>query len=132
MAEPSMMEMMKQARGLQKRMNKVQKKAEKREVSAEAAGGAVSVVCTGKIQIKRILLDQELIDRGNKRELQDAVVEGVNAAIKKAQAMVEAEMGKVAADMGLPGGDDPLAEVEEQVAEESGEKGGRLRRLLGR
>ena len=43
MAEPSMMEMMKQARGLQKRMNKVQKKAEKREVSAEAAGGAADV-----------------------------------------------------------------------------------------
>ena len=127
--EPSMMQMMKQARGLQKRMGKVQKKVEKREVSAEAGGGMVEVVCSGKLEIKRVLIDAEVIAGGDKRMIQDLVTAGVNAALKKAQALVSSEMAKVAADMGLPS--DETGDVEGGDDEGAGE-GGRLSRWLGR
>ncbi len=124
MSQPGMMDMLKQARGLQKRMNKIQKKVEKRDVSAESGGGMVSVVCSGKLEIKRILIDQELIDGGDKRMLQDLVTSAVNAAVKKAQDMVSKEMEKVAGDMGLPDMDG---------SDEGGEEsGGRLSRWLNR
>jgi DNA-binding YbaB/EbfC family protein len=130
--QPSMMQMMRQARSLQKQMGKVQKKVEKRDVQAESGGGQVQVVCSGKLEVKRILIAQELIDSGDKRMVQDLVVSGVNAALKKAQDMVQAEMSKVAAGLGLPddalgldgGGDDEPAG--------GGEKKGRLGRLFGR
>lgn len=129
--QPSMMQMLKQARGLQKQMGKVQKKVEKRDVQAEAGGGKVSVVCSGKLEIKRILIDQELIDGGDKRVIQDTVAAGVNAALKKAQDMVQSEMAKVASGMGLP--DDALGLEGPSGEEEAGtEKKGRLGRLFGR
>ncbi len=132
MAEPGMMEMLKQARGLQKRMNKLQKKAEKREVTAESDDGLVSVTCTGKPLIKRILINPELLAASDKRVVQDAITGTVNAALKKAQAVVDAEMSKAAGDMGLPGSEEEAdVAIDEAVAEEPKE-GGRLRRLLGR
>ena len=41
MSQPSMMEMMKQARDLQKKMKKIQKKVEAAEITATAGGGSV-------------------------------------------------------------------------------------------
>ncbi|MFT4572340.1 MAG: DNA-binding YbaB/EbfC family protein [Hyphomicrobiaceae bacterium] len=134
--QPSMMQMLKQARGLQKQMGKAQKKVEKRDVQAESSNGQIQVVCSGKLELKRILIAQEAIDAGDKRVLQDLVTSTVNAALKKAQDMVQAEMAKVAAGMGLP--DDALG-LEGGGAEEAalesdggGEKKGRLGRLFGR
>ena len=59
--EPSMLQMLKQARGLQKQMKQIQKKVEKRDVAAAVAGGKIEVVCSGKLVIKRILIDQSLL-----------------------------------------------------------------------
>ncbi len=132
MAEPGMMEMLKQARGLQKRMNKVQKKAEKREVTAESADGLVSVVCTGKPLIKRILIDPALLGESDKRVVQDALTSTVNAALKKAQAMVDTEMQKVAGDLGLPGSEEEAEAAIADADAPEAKEGGRLRRLLRR
>jgi DNA-binding YbaB/EbfC family protein len=131
--QPSMMQMMKQARALQKKMGKAQKKVEKRDVQAEVGDGKVQVVCSGKLEVKRILIEQELIDGGDKREIQDMVCSGVNAALKKAQDMVSKEMAKVAADMGLP--EDALGEgagSSDDDDDSPAEGGGRLKRLFGR
>lgn len=132
--QPSMMQMMKQARALQKKMGKAQKKVEKRDVQADVGGGKVQVVCSGKLEVKRILIEQELIDGGDKRAIQDLVCSGVNAALKKAQDMVSKEMAKVASDMGLP--EDALGEGADHGDDSSddtpGSGGGRLSRLFGR
>ncbi|HYB98686.1 MAG TPA: YbaB/EbfC family nucleoid-associated protein [Candidatus Limnocylindrales bacterium] len=134
--EPSMMQMLKQARGLQKQMKQIQKKVEKRDVSATAADGKIEVVCSGKLEIKRVLIDQSLLENPDKRQLQDQLVKAVNGAIAKAQNLMAAEMQKIAGDMGLPGGGEELGlgadedDKDEAAGESTG--GGRFRRWLGR
>ena len=137
--EPSMMQMLKQARGLQKQMKQIQKKVDKREVSAMSADGKIEVVITGKLQVRRILVDQSVLETTDKRVLQDSLVHAVNAAIQKAQNLMAVEMQKMAGDMGLPpdalgeaagGGDDDHDDDTPGGDDAAG--GGRLRRWFGR
>lgn len=133
--EPSMMQMLKQARGLQKQMKQIQKRVEKRDVSVTAADGKLEVVCSGKLQIKRILIDPSLLEAADKRKLQDLLVSSVNGAIKKAQDLMNVEMQRMAGDMGLP--TDEVAgamkdEDDDGADDADGAQPGRLRRWFGR
>ena len=135
--EPSMMQMLKQARGLQKQMKQIQKRVDKKEVSATLMDGKLEVVITGKLQVRRILLDQSLLENPDKRVLQDNLTLAVNTAIQKAQNLMAVEMQKMAGDMGLPpdamndalGGGD---EEGEAAGGDDAQGGGRLRKWFGR
>lgn len=137
--EPSMMQMLKQARGMQKQMKQIQKRVDKRELSSMTADNKIEVVITGKLHVRRILIDQSLLENPDKRVLQDSLTLAVNNAIAKAQNLMAVEMQKMAGDMGLPpdamnealggsdeGGDDETPGGGEDAA------GGRLRRWFGR
>jgi DNA-binding YbaB/EbfC family protein len=102
MSEPSMMQMLKQARAMQKQMKTIQKKVDKKEVSTTAADGKIEVVITGKLNVQRILIDQSLLDSADKLSLQSNLTKAVNDAIKKAQNLMATEMQKMAGDMGIP------------------------------
>jgi nucleoid-associated protein EbfC len=134
--EPSMMQMLKQARGLQKQMKQIQKKVDKREVTATAADGKIEIVITGKLQVRRVLIDQSLLVSPNKIQLQDALTSAVNGAIQKAQNLMAVEMQKMAGDMGLP--PDAMGEAlgadeeDEGPSDDDTTGGGRLRRWFGR
>ena len=134
--EPSMMQMLKQARGLQKQMKQIQKKVEKRDVSVMAAGGKIEVVCSGKLEFRRILIDQTLLENPDKRVLQDQLLAAVNGAIKKAQNLMAVEMQQMAGEMGLPTDEIAGAMGDGDDDDTSGgaapASGGRLRRLFGR
>lgn len=134
--EPSMMQMLKQARGLQKQMKQIQKKVEKRDVSVMAAGGKIEVVCSGKLEFRRILIDQTLLENPDKRVLQDQLLAAVNGAIKKAQNLMAVEMQQMAGEMGLPTDEIAGALGDGDDDDTSGgaapASGGRLRRLFGR
>lgn len=136
--QPSMMQMMKQARTMQKQMKVIQKRVEKRDVSVTSADGKIEIVISGKLQVRRILLDQSLLESPDKVALQGALVSAVNSAIQKAQNLMAVEMQKMAGDMGLPPG--ALGEaMGEDDASDDGDAGGddsagggRIRRWLGR
>jgi DNA-binding YbaB/EbfC family protein len=136
--EPSMMQMLKQARAMQKQMKQIQKKVDKRELSVMAADGKIEVVITGKLQVQRILLDQSLLDQPDKVALQKHLANAVNAAIAKAQGLMAAEMQKMAGDLGIPpeamgeamgGGDD---DGDDSPGDGGEQGGGRQRRGFGR
>jgi DNA-binding YbaB/EbfC family protein len=100
--QPSMMEMMKQARDLQKKMKKVQKRVEKAEITATAADGRVTVVVSGKLNVRRITLEPSLVREGNVRLIEDSIVAAINAAIDKAQEMMTEEMKDVTGGLNIP------------------------------
>jgi DNA-binding YbaB/EbfC family protein len=100
--QPSMMEMMKQARDLQKKMKKVQKRVEKTEITATAADGRVTVVVSGKLNVRRIQLDPGLIREGNVRLIEESIQMAINAAIDKAQEMMTEEMKEVTGGLNIP------------------------------
>jgi hypothetical protein len=97
-----MMEMMRQARDLQKKMKKVQKRVEKTEITATAADGRVTVIVTGKLNVRRVELDPSLIREGNVRLIEESIGLAINAAIDKAQEMMAEEMKEVTGGLNIP------------------------------
>jgi DNA-binding YbaB/EbfC family protein len=138
--QPSMMQMMKQARAMQKQMKTIQKKVDKKEVSTTAADGKIEVVITGKLEVRRILIDAALLENPDKLALQNGLTKAVNDAIRKAQNLMAVEMQKMAGDLGLPpdalgeamggGGDDDQAD--DTPGGDDTTAGGRFKKWFGR
>ncbi len=103
MSEPGMMDMVKQARDMQKKMGKVQKRIAKMEITANAGGGMVTVVVNGNLEVKRVSIEPGLVSEGDVRMIEDLVTSATNAAIKKAQDLMAEEMKQVTGGMNLPG-----------------------------
>lgn len=89
---------------MQKDMAKLQEELEQRTVEASAGGGAITVVVTGKKEVKEITIKPEVVDPDDVEMLQDLILAAVNEAIRKADEMVNGEMGKITGGLGgMPG-----------------------------
>ncbi|MCX7709802.1 MAG: YbaB/EbfC family nucleoid-associated protein [Clostridia bacterium] len=96
--------LMKKAQKMQKDMEKLQAELQERSVEATAGGGAITVVATGKKEIKEITIKPEVVDPDDVEMLQDLILAAVNEALRKADEMVNSEMGKITGGLGgLPG-----------------------------
>ena len=91
----NMNQMMKQLQKMQENIQKLQEELNSRTVEATAGGGAVKVVVTGKHEIKSLSIDKDVVDPDDVEMLQDLILAAVNEGIKKAEEMVQSEMGKV-------------------------------------
>lgn len=96
--------LMKQAQKMQKDMEKLQEELQDRTVETSAGGGAVTVVVSGKKEIKELKIKPEVIDPDDAEMLEDLILAAVNEALRKADEMANSEMGKITGGMGgLPG-----------------------------
>ncbi|NLY44010.1 MAG: YbaB/EbfC family nucleoid-associated protein [Clostridiaceae bacterium] len=95
--------MIKQAQKLQKEVAKLQEELEQRTVEASVGGGAVTVIASGKKEIKEIKINPEVVDPDDIEMLQDLILAAVNEAIRKADEMVTSEMGKLTGGFNIPG-----------------------------
>lgn len=100
----NMNNMIKQAQKMQKDMMKVQEELEQRQIETSAGGGAITVVVTGKKELVSIKIKPEVVDADDVEMLEDLILAAVNEAIRKADEMVNSEMGKITGGFGLPGG----------------------------
>jgi hypothetical protein len=93
-------QIMKQAQAMQERVAKLQNELAAREVSGVAGGGLVTVVLSGKGDMRRVRIDPSLLAPGEGEVLEDLIV----AACNDAKAKVEAEQAEAMADItsGLP------------------------------
>lgn len=92
--------LMKQAQKMQKDMEKLQAELQERTVEVTAGGGAITVVVTGKKEIKEIAIKPEVVDPEDVEMLQDLILAAVNEALRKADDMVNSEMGKITGGLG--------------------------------
>ncbi len=99
----NMNNMLKQAQKMQEDMAKVQGELEEKIVEASSGGGAVSVKATGKKTIVEIVIKPEIVDPEDVEMLQDLILVAVNDALKKADDMVQGEMGKITGGLNIPG-----------------------------
>lgn len=98
-----MNDMLRQAQALQKKMSKLQDDLADREVSGTAGGGMITVVCTGKQEIRSIVIDKNAVDPEDVEMLQDLVLAATNDALRKSKEMAESEMGALTGGMNIPG-----------------------------
>lgn len=91
---------MKQAQKMQKDMENMQSELQKKTVEASAGGGAITVVATGKKEIKEIVIKPEVVDPDDVEMLQDLILAAVNEALRKVDEMADSEMNKITGGLG--------------------------------
>ena len=103
MSKGMLNDMMKQAKKMQQEMGKVQEEARKKTVEAAVGGGMVSVTANGAMEILSIKIDREVVNPDDIDMLQDLVAAATNEALRRAQQMVNEEIGKVTGGLNIPG-----------------------------
>ena len=97
-------DMMKQAQMLQKKMNETQEKLSSIEVEGVSGGGMVKVLATAKGDIKKINIDDSLMNSSEKEITEDLILAAINDAKKKAENAAANEMKNVTGGIPLPPG----------------------------
>ncbi|HBS25604.1 MAG TPA: YbaB/EbfC family nucleoid-associated protein [Gammaproteobacteria bacterium] len=92
---------MKQAQKMQADMVKAQEELAQIEVTGESGAGMVTVVMTGKHEIRRIKIDDELLG-DDKDMLEDMIAAAFNDAVHKVESTTKDKMSGLSA--GLPAG----------------------------
>lgn len=107
----NMMQMMKQAQGLQKKLKEAQDELSNLEITGESAGGAVKVVCDGQGRFKSIKLKADAINPENPASvdadtvemLEDVITTAILQASKKATDEMESKMKSLTGGISIPG-----------------------------
>jgi DNA-binding YbaB/EbfC family protein len=95
--------LMKQAQKMQADMARVQEELANMEVTGQAGGGMVTVVMTGRHDLKRVSIDDTAM-RDDKEMLEDLIAAAVNDAVRQLEKSSQEKMGGVTAGLNLPGG----------------------------
>ena len=94
---------MQQAQKMQEDMQKAQAELEALEVTGEAGGGMVSILMTGKREVRKVSIDDALVG-DDKEMLEDLVAAAINDAVHKVTKLKKEKMGDVTAGMPIPPG----------------------------
>lgn len=97
-------QMMKQAQGMQAKMQDAQAKLAAMEFTGTSGGGAVSVTLTGKGTATAIKLDKSVVVADDSEMLEDLLVAAINDARAKSDAASADEMKKAMGGINLPPG----------------------------
>lgn len=100
----NMNNLMKQAQRMQRQMEESQKELEEKEFTAKSGGGAVEVTVSGKKEITKVKLSQEVVDPDDVEMLEDLVMAAANEALRMAEEANAEIMNKMAGGLGLGGG----------------------------
>ena len=93
---------LKQVQNLQSQMKTIQNELASRTITAESGGGMVTVVVSGRQEIKQIKLDPICVDPRDIPMLEDLIVAAVNQALKKSRELANDEMRKLTGGLPLP------------------------------
>ena len=96
----NMNNLMKQAQRMQRQMEESQKELETKEFTAKAGGGAVEVTVTGKKEVIKVKLTEEVVDPDDIEMLEDLVVAAVNEAMRMAEEANAEVMNKMTGGLG--------------------------------
>lgn len=96
----NMNNLMKQAQRMQRQMEESQKELETKEFTAKAGGGAVEVTVSGKKEIVKVVLSQDVVDPDDVEMLQDLIVAATNEALRMADDASASMMSKMTGGLG--------------------------------
>ncbi|MDG6094869.1 YbaB/EbfC family nucleoid-associated protein [Acetobacter sp. AN02] len=96
--------LMKQASQMQSKMQEMQANLERMTIEGSAGNGLVTIVLTGKGDMKSIAIDPKLADPEDMDMLQDLILAASADARKKLDATASEEMKKVTGGLNLPPG----------------------------
>ena len=95
--------MMRQARQMQARLEKIQLELAEARTEASAGGGAVIAVVIGGNRLESIEIAPDVVDAGDVELLEDLVMVAVNEALEAAQANAASRMSAITGGLNIPG-----------------------------
>ena len=96
--------LMKQAQQMQERMQKLQEEIANMEVTGESGAGLVKVTITGSHSVRRVDIDESLMDEDEKEMLEDLIAAAFNDAARRVEETQKEKMASVTGGMQLPPG----------------------------
>ena len=99
----NMANLMKQAQKMQRQMEEQQKELEAKEFTATAGGGAVEVTVSGKREVTKVKLAEDVVDPDDIEMLEDLIAAAVNSAVAAVDKDSDEEMAKMTGGMNIPG-----------------------------
>ena len=96
----NMNNLMKQAQKMQKQMEEQAKEMEEKKFTTTAGGGAVEVTITGKKEITKVKIDEEVVDPDDIEMLEDLIMAAVNEAIRTVEENTTQQMSKITGGLG--------------------------------
>ena len=94
-------QIMKQAQKMQEDLQKAQEELANMEVSGQSGGGLVTVVMTGRHDVRRVHIDNSVIEE-DKDMLEDLVAAAINDAVRKVEEHTKERMSSMTGGLGLP------------------------------
>jgi DNA-binding YbaB/EbfC family protein len=95
--------LMKQAQKMQADMQKAQEELANMEVTGQSGAGLVKVVMTGRHDLKRVSIDDSLME-DDKDMLEDLIAAAVNDAVRQLEETTQQKMSGMAEGLNLPPG----------------------------
>ncbi len=95
--------LMQQAQRMQENMQRAQEELAQLEVTGQAGGGLVSVIMTGRHEVRRVTIDRKLF-ADDPEMAEDLVAAATNDAVNKVAALSQERMGGLASGLNLPPG----------------------------
>ena len=99
----SISDLMQQAQKMQADMQKAQEELAHAEVRGESGAGLVTVIMTGRYDVKRVSIDDAVLGE-DKEVLEDLLAAAVNDAVRKVEAHNRDAMSGLASGLTLPAG----------------------------
>lgn len=100
----NMNNLMKQAQKMQRQMEEAQKELEEKEITATAGGGAVEVSVSGKREVTKVKLSEEVVDPDDIEMLEDLIMAATNEALRQLEEVSSSSMSKITGGIGGLGG----------------------------
>ena len=104
----NMTNLMKQAQRMQRQMEEKTKELEEKQYTAAAGGGAVTVTVSGKKEVLKVKLAEEVVDPDDIEMLEDLIVAAVNEAFRQMEEDSASAMSKLTGGIGGLGGGFPF------------------------
>jgi DNA-binding YbaB/EbfC family protein len=95
--------LMQQAQRMQDEMKRAQEEIANAEVTGEAGGGVVSVVMSGRHEVRRVNLDRKMLQEDSEMT-EDLIAAAFNDAVNKIAALTQEKLGGLTSGMNLPAG----------------------------
>ncbi len=99
----NLQQLARQAQKMQEEMDTATKELEVKEYSATVGGGTVTAVVTGKMEVKSLDIQKDVVDPEDIDMLSDLVIAAVNEALRKAYDEKSETMDRISNGLNVPG-----------------------------
>lgn len=93
---------------MQKQMEEAQKELEEKEITAAAGGGAVEVTVSGRHEVTKVKLAEEVVDPDDIEMLEDLIMAATNEALRQIDEVSQKSMASITGGLGGLGGGLPF------------------------